>query len=118
MHVFARCGSRGFRIARDDYAAPMTMRLDVTFAKPLSREQRTRFLLVVSALAKTKRIAFVRGDFAAVISGEALGAAAVRDALAEEGLIIESITSSLAEAVGAESAGAGAHRERVRPIGR
>ncbi len=96
----------------------MTMRLEVAFAKPLSREQRTRFLLVVSALAKTKRIAFVRGDFAAVINGEALSAAAVRAALVEEGLVPESMASSLAEPGAVETVGDGAPRERVRPIGR
>ncbi len=96
------------------------MRLDVAFARPLTREQRTVFLLVVSAMANTTRIAFVRGDHGAVVAGEALSAARLREVLVEEGLVPESISSSV-DAVGEASADGTserATRERVRPIGR
>jgi hypothetical protein len=98
----------------------MTMRLEVDFPRPLTLEQRTAFLLVVSALAKTKRIAFVRGHQGAVVAGEALSAMRLREVLTEEGIAVEAVRSSLAESGPGvvEEGTEAAKRERVRPIGR
>lgn len=96
----------------------MTMRIEVGFPRPLGSADRTRFRLVVSTLAGTKRIAFVRGDHGAVVWGEALSAGAVRQALVEEGLVVETVASSLDapdEAAAPTGASAG---ERYRPLGR
>ncbi|MBA3709201.1 MAG: hypothetical protein H0W83_10330 [Planctomycetes bacterium] len=98
----------------------MTMRLEAAFARPLTREQRTSFLLVVSALAKTQRIRFVRGDQGAMVSGEALSARHLRQVLEAEGIAVEWVRTSLDEAQLAtvEDGPEGAGKERVRPIGR
>jgi len=96
------------------------MRLDIVFPRPLSRADRLAVLLAVAGLAKSDRVRFVRGDWQAVITGEGLAIASVRDALAEAGLAVESIATSLDEGEDrllddrADVAGP----ERVRPLGR
>jgi hypothetical protein len=92
------------------------MRLEVSFARPLPREDRTRVLLVVSALAATKGVRFVRGDQGAVVTGEALSAAVLRRALTEEGIPVEAVVSPVDEAT--EEGADPSRRERFRPIGR
>jgi hypothetical protein len=94
----------------------MTMRLEVGFPRPLTREDRTRFLLVVSALAATKRVTFIRGDQAALVTGEALAAATLRRVLTEESIPFETVVGQ-AEEPADPAADTGA-RERFRPIGR
>jgi hypothetical protein len=94
----------------------VTIRLEVSFPRPLTREDRTRFLLAVSALATTKRVTWVRGHQGALVSGEALTAAVLRRALAEEGFPIEGIAGPVDEP--ADPAADPTGRERFRPIGR
>jgi hypothetical protein len=96
----------------------MTMRLEVAFPRPLPREDKLRVRFALSALAAVKRVVFVRGDQAAVVSGEALATTTVARALAEEGVRIASIATSLAAAGEADEAVQGAAKERYRPIGR
>jgi hypothetical protein len=92
----------------------MTMRLEVVFPRPLTGDERTRFLLVVSALAATKRVSFARGDQAAQVVGEALSVAVLRRTLAEEGIAVEAILAAVDEPEVAADPG----KERFRPIGR
>ena len=92
------------------------MRLEVSFPRPLTRDDRTRFLLVVSALAATRRVTFIRGDQAALVTAEALEPATLRKALAEDGIAIEGVVGPVAEP--AEPAAAAGGKERFRPIGR
>jgi hypothetical protein len=94
----------------------MTMRLEVGFARPLGRDERTRVLLVVSALAGTRRVQFVRGDQGAVVTAEALSAAALRRVLAEEGIAVEAVVAPVEEP--AEEGVDPSRQERFRPIGR
>ncbi len=97
------------------------MRLDVEFARPLSRDDRLRATLAVAALAKADRIRFARGDRAAIILGEGLSAARLREVLVEAGLTVDAIHSSLVEAEEAQVDDVpvpGTAVERVRAIGR
>jgi hypothetical protein len=98
------------------YLGAMTMRLEVGFARPLGRDERTRVLLVVSALAGTRRVQFVRGDQGAVVTAEALTAAALRRALAEEGIAVEAVIAPVEEPT--EEGVDPSRQERFRPIGR
>jgi hypothetical protein len=95
------------------------MRLEINFERPLNTETKTRLLLALGALAKTRQIRFLRGDHVAVVFGEALGAQPVMQALADEGVVPSSITTSLDE-LGASLADEqpDAKKERVRAIGR
>jgi hypothetical protein len=93
----------------------MSMRLEIAFARPLDRPTRLRFLVVAAAQAKTTRVGWRKGHQAAVITGEALDPAAFRALLADEGIAVESLRSSLADPAPAEDAGL---RERLRPPGR
>ena len=72
----------------------MTMHIIADFAKPLSRAQRTEVLLAIAPLSKAERIRFVRGDYRAVIIGEALGIERVRRVL-DEAITPERLVSSL-----------------------
>jgi hypothetical protein len=99
----------------------MAMRLDIEFPKPLDRAGKTRVLLAVAALAKSERVRFIRGDQAAVVMGEALSGRRLAEALAEEGIPVESVRSSLDgedEILLDDIVSDPARRERVRAIGR
>ena len=100
----------------------MVMKLEIDFPKPLSAAQRTTVLLALAALPKTARSRMVRGGFGMVVMGEALGVDRVRSALAEEGIAVEAIRTSLhAEEdlrVDEVSDEHPAGKERLRPIGR
>jgi hypothetical protein len=94
----------------------MTMRLEVSFPRPLAAAEQIRFLIAVSALAGAKRIRFLRGGYAAVVSGEGMSTPQLRRAVTEEGLSIESLRSSLSG--DEDPAPAAPPVERYRPIGR
>ena len=97
----------------------MAMRLDLYFPRPLTREERTRCLIVVAGLSKSRRLRWVDGGYGAVISGTAMRKDRVRELLDEAEIPLERITSSLSDdedAVADEVAKDG--RERFRPMGR
>jgi len=99
----------------------MAMRLEIAFARPLDRPTRLRVLSGIAALAGADSVGWRRGHQAAVVTGEALDAARLRAVLREEGVAVEAIRSSLADAVpveGDEVDENGEKRERVRPPGR
>lgn len=95
------------------------MRIELVFERPLTRDAKTRLLLAAGAHAKVTRVRFQRGDHAAQIFGEALGVQTLLAALAEEGVVPASATTSLDEHA-AEIADdqPDARKERVRAIGR
>ncbi len=95
------------------------MHLDLTFDRPLNQDAKTRLLLAVAALAKARTVRFVRGDHGAMIFGEALGRQTMLEALAAEGVVPVTVTTSLdetADAIADEQPDA--MKERVRAIGR
>ena len=97
------------------------MRLDVEFARPLSREEKALVLLAAAGLAKSDRVRFLRGDYRVVVMGEGLSIRRLRAALAEQGLGPTQVRSSLGEDEDAHAddvPGGEAPGERVRPIGR
>lgn len=96
------------------------MMLEIAFARPLSQADRRTVLLTLAALARTERVRFARGGWTAQVYGEALGAERVRRLLSDEGLLVESVRSTLAEEVDrtADDDGAAGGAERVRPPGR
>jgi hypothetical protein len=97
----------------------MAMRLDIDFPRPLGRSDKLRVLLAVATLAKGERVRFVRGDYAAVVSGEALGVRRLEEVLAEHGVAYERIRSSLSEEEDQRADDPpGDGQERVRAIGR
>lgn len=100
----------------------MTMRIDVDFDRPLTREQRTEFLLIVAGLAKSRAAAWRDGGHGAVVTGTALGRERVAEALAATSLPVTAVCSSLSDdedAVADDTpAAAGSGRERLRPMGR
>jgi hypothetical protein len=75
----------------------MAMRLDLEFPRPLVRADKVRVLLAAATLAKCQRVRFARGDYAAVVIGEALSMRRLGEALAEQGLAEVSMRSSLDE---------------------
>jgi len=98
------------------------MRLDLRFRKPLDREQRTRVLLALAGLGKSRSARFSEGGHAVVLIGEAMGVARLREALAEQGLEPLAVSSSLPDAESAlldpSKAEQAATTERLRPMGR
>ena len=93
------------------------MRLDLEFSRPLAQADKLVVLLAAAGLAKCQRVRFVRGDYAAVVIGEALSMRRFSEALAEHGLACEQIRSSL-DAGEDERADDPPGEERVRAIGR
>ncbi|TVR13895.1 MAG: hypothetical protein EA401_05795 [Planctomycetota bacterium] len=100
----------------------MAMRIDLEFAKPLSREQRISLHLALAALPKTARVRVIKGGHAVVVMGEALGVDRVRAALQEEGVQAERIRTSLSDEEDLRADEISEDhpdgRERLRPIGR
>jgi len=92
----------------------MTMRVELTFARPLTREDRTRILLTLGAVAGAKRVTFARTGYGATIHGEGLGTRQLEAVLREAAIRVESVHSSLAEP---DSPEAGAV-ESFKPLGR
>jgi hypothetical protein len=99
----------------------MAMRLDVEFARPLSRQDKSLVLLAAAGLAKSERVRFLRGDYRVVVVGEGLSVRRLRAALVELGLGPTQVRSSLGEEEDAHAddlPGGDAPGERVRAIGR
>jgi hypothetical protein len=98
----------------------MAMRIDLEFARPLTRQERMRLVLVLGGLAKTERVRFGRGDRSAVVLGEGLASMRIQQVLLEEGFACESIVSSLPadEDQRLDDLSAGPAVERVKPPGR
>jgi len=92
----------------------MTMRVELTFARPLTREDRTRILLTLGAVAGAKRVTFGRTGYGATIHGEGLGVHQVETVLREAAIRVESLHSSLAEADGPPAGAV----ESFKPLGR
>ena len=81
------------------------MTIELSFPRPLPREERTRILLAVAGLAAAKRVDFARNGYGATISGEALSLATVSRLLREAGVRLEGIRSSLQDSeAGAQEA--------------
>ncbi len=95
----------------------MVMRLDLDFPRPLARADKLRLLLAAATLAKCERVRFARGDYAAVVFGEALSMRRLGEALNEQGLAEVSMRSSLDDDED-QRADDPANQERVRAIGR
>ncbi len=95
----------------------MAMRLDLSFPRPLARADKVRVLLAAATLAKCERVRFARGDYAAVVFGEALSVRRLSEALAEQGVVGASVCSSLDEEED-RRADDPVGEERVRAIGR
>jgi hypothetical protein len=95
----------------------MAMRLDLDFPRPLARTDKVRVLLAAATLAKCQRVRFARGDYAAVVLGEALSMRRFAEALAEQGLTGVKMRSSLDEEED-QRADDPLGEERVRAIGR
>jgi hypothetical protein len=95
----------------------MVMRLDLEFPRPLMHADKLRVLLAAATLAKCQRVRFARGDYAAVVFGEALSMRRLGEALAEQGLAAASMSSSLDEDED-KRADDPSGEERVRAIGR
>lgn len=95
------------------------MSVTLAFDRPLNQDAKTRLLLAVGALAKTRRVRFAKGDYGAIVYGEALGTTLLLEALAAEGVVPASATTSLDE-LGASLADdqPDSKKERVRAIGR
>ncbi len=98
----------------------MGMRLELTFARPLSLEQQRRCLMALAGLAGSRRLRFLQGGFRAELLGEALDAGSVRQLLAEEKLPVEALDDGATppEAASTEAASRDAGKERFRPLGR
>jgi len=100
----------------------MAMRIEVDFARPLPRETRTRLLIAVAGLAKSSRIRFDVGGHRAIVIGEAMSGERLAEALRDEDIAFERISSSLdddeARRVDELEDPDGEGRERVRPVGR
>jgi len=95
----------------------MVMRLDLEFPRPLARVDKLRVLLAAATLAKCQRVRFARGDYAAVVFGEALSMRRLGEALAEQGFAEVGMRTSLDEDED-QRADDPAGEERVRAIGR
>lgn len=100
----------------------MAMRLDIEFDRPLAGDERTRFLLAVAALAKSRGVRWIDGGHVAVVIGEAMGRELVTEVLRAESLPLREIRSSLNEDEDGEAddhdGDGDAKLERLRPIGR
>lgn len=98
----------------------MAMRIDLEFARPLTRADRLRLVLALGTLAKAERVRFGRGDRSAVVLGEGLATARIRTLLAEEGFVCDAVASSLSadEDQRMDDIPAGGAEERVKPLGR
>jgi len=100
----------------------MAMRLDVEFQRPLRGGERSSFLLVIAALAKSRSVRWIDGGHVAVVLGEAMGRERVAELLRAEDLPLMEIRSSLNEDEDDEAddhdGDGGALNERLRPIGR
>ena len=98
------------------------MRLEIEFPKPLDSEQRTRFLLAIAALAKSRSVRWIQGGHAAEVMGEAMGRERVGEALRVAEIPVRAIHSSLTaeedEQADDQDGDDGSGRERLRPIGR
>lgn len=97
------------------------MRLDIEFARSLTRAERLRALLAAATLSKASSLRFDRGGAAAVVLGEGLGARRMREALAELGLPVAGVRSSLDDEEDArceDAPGGPDGPERLRPVGR
>jgi len=92
----------------------MTMRVELTFARPLSREDRTRILLALGAVAGAKRVTFGRTGYGATVHGEGLGVQQLTAVLREAAMACEAMHSSLAEPDGPEPGAV----ESFKPLGR
>ena len=100
----------------------MAMRIEVDFEKPLTREQRSGFLLAMAVLPKTSRVRFLEGGFKAQVMGEALGLDRIRSALNDEQVPFAALRTSLHEEEDLRADDVSddhpAGKERLRPIGR
>jgi len=98
----------------------MAMRIDLAFARPLSRGERLRLVLAIGTQAKAERVTFGRGDRTAVVLGEGLSSARLLKLLTEEGFVCETITSSLTpeEDQRMDDLPGAPAEERVKPLGR
>lgn len=99
----------------------MAMRLDVDFARSLTRAERLRALLATATLSKAASLRFDRGGAKAVVLGEALGARRLREVLAELDLPVAAVSSSLDDDEDArcdDAPGGPDGPERLRPVGR
>jgi hypothetical protein len=99
----------------------MAMRLDIDFPRPLDKAGRVAVLLALAGLAKSQGVRFTRGDHGAVVLGEGLSVRRVREVLAEQGVVVEDVRSSLDQEEDARSddlLADPAQPERVRAIGR
>lgn len=76
----------------------MSMRLDLEFRRPLQPADRQKFLVAVALIAKTRRVYIDRTLLGAVIFAESLGKKRLMDALAEEGIEVTIVETSLDEA--------------------
>ena len=97
----------------------MAMRIEVDFDQPLTKEQRTGFLLALAVLLKQRACAWWRGD-CAVVMGEALGLDRIRSALQEEGVPAACTSLHEEEDLRADDVSDDhpSGKERLRPIGR
>jgi hypothetical protein len=99
----------------------MGMRLEITFARPLSSEERCLAQMGLAALAGTRAVMFAQAGTRAFVSGEALLAGAIELALRADGLPVATVTGAEMRAP-AQVASGGApivdERERFRPMGR
>jgi hypothetical protein len=98
----------------------MVMRLEIDFDHPLGEEERLDAQLAIAALAKSKKMHHVRGDYGITVLGEAMSIERVREALAEMNLNPRRIESTLDDAENAEADDleTTSAKERVRAIGR
>jgi hypothetical protein len=71
------------------------MRVDVDFADPLGKQQKTQLLLAVSSLAKTRKVRFIRGDRGVAVLGESISERCIAAALKEFGFNPERVYTSL-----------------------
>jgi hypothetical protein len=99
----------------------MAMRLDIDVPRPLDKAGRVAVLVALAGLAKSQRVRFTRGDHGAVLLGEGLSIRRVREVLAELGVVVEAVRSSLDDEEDARADDLLANPdqpERVRAIGR
>ena len=99
----------------------MAMRVDFDFPRPLDKAGRVTVLLALAGLAKSHGVRFARGDHSAVVLGEGMSVRRVREVLAEQGVAVEAVRSSLDDEEDARADDVlvdPAQPERVRAIGR
>lgn len=97
------------------------MRLDVEFARPLSRDQRIQALVAIATLTKAQKVRFIHGDRTAVVLAEGLSRRRVQEVLTEMGLPPARVDTSLedeADILCDDQEQDEAGKERFRAIGR